>query len=352
MAIQIPSNLPVGNIIDFQRNDLISPPSAPAIVESLSAIDPRVALNMPMPVVNSAAGHALHDAIQDAVSKSGSAELHSLEPRMDKAVLLEISSRLGQNGLISPENQRTDMTNLLSQNLSRIDQTGSAALGQLLSDILEVDVPELGKLIATQNNQKLASEAVVNWPNAVSINSGQIDPKVAMGLLYQSLQNSGIFAADQLKKLVFPTGVEADGALLDVTGFEEKAAKLIAQVSADSPSARDSVKLLLRGDLLWQGQLMPRVEGRLYREDCWSADPNDPHQLQKGSQLTMDITLPNLGPIKVIGTQFGETVQLSIQVTDLKSQEVFTKTFQELIDQVRSQLDSEVYVSLKNEVLP
>jgi len=352
MAIQIPSNLPVSNIVDFQRNDLISPPSAPAIVESLSAIDPRVALNMPMPVVNSAAGHALHDAIQDAVAKSGSTELHSLEPRMDKAVLLEISSRVGQNRLIAPENQRTDMTNLLSQNLSRIDQTGSAALGQLLSDILEVDVPELGKQITTQNNQKLPSEAVVNWPNAVSTNSGQIDPKVALNLLYQNLQNSGIFAADQLKSLVFPTSVDADGLLLDVKGFEEKAAKLMAQVSADSPSARDSVKLLLRGDLLWQGQLMPRVEGRLYREDCWTADPNDPNQLQKGSQLTMDVTLPNLGPIKVIGTQFGETVQLSIQAADLKSQELFTKTLRELIDQVHSQIDSDVYVSIKNEGLP
>ena len=75
MAIQIPSSLPINNTVDFHRNDLVSPPSAPAVIESLGAIDPRVALKMPLPVVDSAAGHALHDALQDAAGKFGATNL-------------------------------------------------------------------------------------------------------------------------------------------------------------------------------------------------------------------------------------------------------------------------------------
>lgn len=350
MAIQIPSSLPVNNTVDFHRNDLVSPPSAPAVIESLGAIDPRVALKMPLPVVDSAAGHALHDAMQEAAAKFGAVNLQQLEPHVDKAVLLELSNTVGSNELIGTQDQNTDVQNLLSQNLSRLDKSGSAALGQLLSDILEVDVPELGEQVSIQNKSKVNSEVIVNWPNTLQAKAGeQVDPKLALGILYQNLQNSGIFAADQLKKLLLPAGSDADDRRMSVENFEDEATKLVSQLSADTPTVRDSVKLLLRGDLLWQGQLMPNVQGRLYREDAWETEDKPPFELQKGSRITLDVTLPNLGPFKVVGTQFGESVHVAIQAS-LEAKPVLANSFSRLLEQMHAQVDPDAKVSLKDAI--
>ena len=349
MAIQIPSSLPINNTVDFHRNDLVSPPSAPAVVESLGAIDPRVALKMPLPVVDSAAGHALHDAMQEAAAKFGSANLQQLEPHVDKAVLLELSNAVGSNALTDTKEQNKDVQNLLSQNLSRLDKLGSAALGQLLSNILEVDVPELGGQVSTQNKSKVNSEAIVNWPNMSQAKVGeQVDPKIAMGILYQNLQNSGIFAADQLKKLLLPAGSDGYDRKISPENFEDEAAKLVSQLSTDTSVVRDSVKLLLRGDLLWQGQLMPNVQGRLYREDAWELEDKPPFELQKGSRITLDVTLPNLGPFKVVGTQFGESVHVAIQASP-EAQSILADSFSKLLEQMHSQVDPDAKVSLKDE---
>jgi hypothetical protein len=349
MAIQIPSSLPINNTVDFHRNDLVSPPSAPTVVESLGAIDPRVAMKMPLPVVDSTAGNALHGALQDAVAKFGTTNLQQLEPHVEKAVLLKLSNAVGLNTLIDVQDQNVDVQNLLSQNLSRLDKLGSAALGQLLSNILEVDIPELGEQVSTQNKSKVNSEAIVNWPNTLQAKAGeQVDPKLAMAMLYQNLQNSGIFAADQLKKLLLPAGSDGSDRKISPENFEDEAARLVSQLSTDTSAVRDSVKLLLRGDLLWQGQLMPNVQGRLYREDAWETEDKPPFELQKGSRITLDVTLPNLGPFKVVGTQFGESVHVAIQASP-EAQSILANSFSKLLEQMHTQVDPDAKVSLKDE---
>ena len=346
MAIPIPSNLPINPVVDYHRNDLITPPSAPAVVESLGAIDPRVALRMPLPVGDSSAGAAMHDALQNAAARAGAAV--ASEPSVDQAVLLELSSMTADLAEASGNPSQARVTNLLSQSLARMDTLGGAALGQLLSDILAVDVPELGKSITTDAKAAVAQNAVVAWPGA----SAQIplvnvaDPKLAMATLYQNLQSSGIFAADQLKRLLFPASEDDGAPLATNNSVEAETANLVNQLSTDSPAVRDSVKLLLRGDILWQGQLMPNVQGRLYREDAWEADPEQPGQLQKGSRITMEVTLPNLGPFKVVGTQFGESVHVAVEGAP-EAQSTLTNAFSDLLEQMRAQVDPDAKVSLK-----
>ena len=351
MAIQIPSSLPISNTVDFQRNDLISPPTAPAVIESLAAIDPRVALKMPIPVNDSSAGKALHDGLQEAAAKFGSANLQNVEPHADKAVLLELSNALGKNRLLNTPDSQKDLANLLSQNLSRLDRSGSAALGQLLSSILTVDVPEFSEQIqAPKDSKTAASGVVVNWPNRAGIAENVTsDPRVAMGSLYQSLKNSGVFAADQLKKLLSPAGIDDLDELEKIGDLREGLTKLISQLSIDNPAIKDSVKLLLRGDLLWQGELTPNVHGRMYREDAWEADSKEPNHLQKGSQITMEVELPHLGVIKVVGAQFGEAIHISVEAKQRDTEDVFTSDFNVLLDRVRSQVDLDAQVSLKSE---
>lgn len=352
MAIQIPSSLPISNTVDFHRNDLVSPPSAPAVVESLGAVDPRVALKMPLPVVDSAAGHSLHDAIQDAVAKFGAINPQQFERHVDKAVLLELSRAVESSALNGHNNQNTDVENLLSQNLSNLDKSASAALGQLLSNILEIEISELGGQVSPKNKAGMNSEVIVNWPNLENTKADDfIDPKVAMGILYQNLKNSGIFAADQLKKLILPAGSDGDYQKISAESFQDEATRLVSQLSTDGSAVRDSVKLLLRGDLLWQGQLMPNVQGRLYREDAWEADEKPPFELKKGCRITLDVILPNLGPFKVVGTQFGESVHIAIQASP-EGQSVLVSSFPTLLEQMHAQVDPDAKISIKNEISP
>jgi hypothetical protein len=229
-----------------------------------------------------------------------------------------------------------------------MDTLGGAALGQLLSDILAVEVPELGKSVVTDAKGALGQNAVVNWPGTAAANPlvNAADPKLAMTVLYQNLQGSGIFAADQLRRLLFPAS-ENDGKSLATTGsVESESEALLGQINTESAVVKDSVKLLLRGDLLWQGQLMPNVQGRLYREDAWEADPDQPGQLQKGSRITMEVSLPNLGPFKIVGTQFGDSVHVAVEGA-AEAQSTLASSFAGLLEQMRTQVDPDAKVSLK-----
>ena len=346
MAIPIPPNLPINPVVDFQRNDLVTPPAAPAVVENLAAIDPRVALKMPLPVVDASTGAVLHDVLRNAAAKVGVAV--AAEPTVDQAVLLELSTMAGDLAEAAGNPSQARVVSLLSQSLARMDTLGSAALGQLLSDILAVDVPELGKSVLTDAKGALTQNAVVNWPGASSTNPvvNTADPKVAMTVLYQNLQSSGIFAADQLKRLLFPASEDDGKPLVTAGSIESESAALLGQITTDSAAVKDSVKLLLRGDLLWQGQLMPNVQGRLYREDAWEADPEQPGQLQKGSRITMEVTLPNLGPFKIVGTQFGDSVHVAVEGAP-SAQSTLANSFTGLLEQMRTQVDPDAKVSLK-----
>lgn len=351
MAIPIPPNLPINPVVDFHRNDLVSPPAAPTVVESLAAVDPRIALKMPLPVVDSSAGGSLQDVLQSAVGRGQPSTLLPTEPIVDQAVLLEISSLTGDQAEATGNPSQARVESLLSQSLNRMDTLGGAALGQMLSAILAVDVPELGQAVNTGNKNALQN-VVVNWPGANPANTNAAlanttDPRVAMNVLYQNLQTSGIFAADQLKKLLFPASDDGDMQSKVIRDIPTEAERLVGQLSS-SPALQDSVKLLLRGDLLWQGQLMPNVQGRLYREDAWQSDPQDPSQIQKGSKITMEVTLPNLGPFKVVGTQFGESVYVAIEASPV-SQATLANSFAQLLDQMHSQIDPDAKVSLKGE---
>jgi len=346
VPIPIPSNLSISPMVDVRKNDLVTPPTAPSVIESLSAIDPRIALNMPMPVGDSAAGNAVRTALQNGNLAELKTMLESGEPSVQQAVLLEISNLSSGKSDLPAKLTQANLNNLVSENLSKMDSLGSAALGQLLSDILVADTPESVPISRQQASLNPSNNVVVSWP-AIDVNHlNAQDPKTVLGALYQSLQASGIFAADQLKRVLFPAGNSDDVSnSFAPSGDHQQASELMAQLSNNAPIVQDSVRLLLRGDLLWQGQLMPNVQGRLYREDAWRSDPSQPNQLEKGSRITLEVGLPNLGPLKIIGTQFGESLQLAIQA-DSSAQASLSKAFPNLEEQLHAHIDPETRVSL------
>ena len=314
MTIPIPSGSPVNPVMDFRRNDLVTPPTAPAVIENVQAIDPRVALNMPIPVASSPDSAALRDVL--------------LASQPNNAVLLELSGTQAQ--------QETVLDPVLAQSLSKMDSLGSLALGQLLSDSLLNETANAGN----QSEQ-------VNWPGSLNSNSIALaaDPKDAMNALYQNLQNSGIFAADQLKKLLMPAGSMDEQHLQVLESTQQQVGGLLEQLATDNPAMKDAVKLLLRGDLVWQGQLTPNVQAKIYRSDAWETDPQNSSQLLKGSRLTMEVNLPNLGKIEVVGVQFGDQLNIQVKASNASNQ-ILLPQFDVLLEQMRDQIDAQANVSL------
>lgn len=341
MAIQIPTTgIATNPIVEFNRNDLVSPPSAPSVVENLKAIDPRVALNMTLPVADTNQSVSLHNAMQAALLKGS----QLAEPEMNQAVLLELSKSQAK---LDPAatNLIKDVKSTLSSSLSRLDNLGSAALGQLLSNILEAEEVDPNLALKNKNNT-----ATVVWPTGDREVALATDPRAAMNILYQNLQSSGLFAGEQIKKLLMPAAVSIAEETESFDGsVPQQAASLLGQLNTDSPQVRDAVKLLLRGDLAWYGLVLPNVYARIEREDAWQQSEEDPSQIIKGARITMEMDLPHLGKLKVIGTQFGESVNVRIEAS-AQTKSILSERLAELEDQISQHVKVETHVAISDGV--
>jgi hypothetical protein len=51
---------------------------------------------------------------------------------------------------------------------------------------------------------------------------------------------------------------------------------------------------------------------RIVREDAWRNNPGQVGELEKGAMLKVEITLPNLGQLRIVGSQWGEDISLHI----------------------------------------
>ena len=339
MAIQIPTTgIPANPIVEFHRNDLVNPPGAPSVVETLKAIDPRVALNMALPVNDANPSVTLHNAMQAAMLKGS----QLAEPGVNQAVLLELSKTQAK---LDPATAAVlaDAKSTVSPSLSRLDNLGSAALGQLLSNILEAE--DLDPNLALKNK---TNTAVVAWPSGDQNIPLASDPRSAMNILHQNLQNSGIFAGEQIKKLLMPAAVSIAEETETFDGdVPQQVAALLSQLKSDTPQVRDAVKLLLRGDLAWQGLLLPNLYVVFKREDAWQQSTEDPGQVMKGARITMEVDLPHLGKLKVVGTQFGESVNLTIE-TSAQTKSILSERLTDLKDQISQHVKVETHVAISD----
>jgi hypothetical protein len=89
-------------------------------------------------------------------------------------------------------------------------------------------------------------------------------------------------------------------------------AKWVAALEPDSEPAQQAAQMLTQGQMVWLADLAPGVPMRMVREDAWRNDANRPAQLEKGAMLRVELNLPNLGRIRVVGSQWGQDVSLQI----------------------------------------
>jgi hypothetical protein len=148
--------------------------------------------------------------------------------------------------------------------------------------------------------------------------------------IYQSIAGSNVFAAQRLNEAWMPRRVVANNAQpfetfqnADLKVFQQlaqpiqepSAAQLTQWVSAlepDSDAAEQAARMLSQGNMAWQAELVPGLPMRIVREDAWRNNPQQAGQLEKGAMLKVEITLPNLGELRILGSQWGQDISLHI----------------------------------------
>ena len=134
---------------------------------------------------------------------------------------------------------------------------------------------------------------------------------------------------------------------------EPSAAQLAQWVSAlepDSDAAEQAARMLTQGNMVWQAELVPGVPMRIVREDAWRNNPGQVGEIEKGAMLKVEITLPNLGQLRIVGSQWGQDISLHIShgSQDGNGKVNWTTLAPELLQELKTQGLSDV----KIEILP
>jgi hypothetical protein len=88
--------------------------------------------------------------------------------------------------------------------------------------------------------------------------------------------------------------------------------KWVAALEPDSEPAQQAAHMLTQGQMVWQSDLAPGIPMRLVREDAWRNAAHKPAHLEKGAMLKVEVDLPNLGRIRITGSQWGQDLSLQI----------------------------------------
>lgn len=91
--------------------------------------------------------------------------------------------------------------------------------------------------------------------------------------------------------------------------------KWVAALEPDSEHSQQAAHMLTQGQMVWQSELTPGIPMRIVREDAWRNAANKPAQLEKGAMLKVEFELPNLGRIRITGSQWGQDLSLQVAHT-------------------------------------
>jgi|GEM_PF-547179 len=389
MSLPIPSGLnpiPMGEI---RRNTDIQAPTAPVAVGGITPITARQALQMPEPVVTADQSSLARQALQRNFQENITTNAPALEPSVSQAAQLEISSQASNllpaqlnqmalnaktpyalAGLPTPVDNYETLTpsigNLASTLLSNQSTTSAEVntLNQLLSEILNHNPTESGNTPLGAGVQ--FNPTGVLWPNSDAATQTQLitnaalanDPKSVFSSLRESIKNSGMFAAEQLSHALIPaTDSSGYGPTLPNAFTHSPATpttamtpqQLMQQLDPNSSHIVDAIRLAMSGNLFWEGMLANQLPVKMKREDAWETNPNDPTQMIKGTRISVEIHLSNLGTTTIVGTQFNDQLSISIQNAQTDSQSMFQSQLSQLQEQLQQQDIAVPQIQLKTE---
>lgn len=88
--------------------------------------------------------------------------------------------------------------------------------------------------------------------------------------------------------------------------------KWVTALEPDSEQSQQAAHMLTQGQMVWQSELASGIPMRMVREDAWRNAANKPAQLEKGAMLKVEVELPNLGRIRITGSQWGQELFLQV----------------------------------------
>ncbi|WP_090129170.1 hypothetical protein [Limnohabitans sp. Rim11] len=160
-------------------------------------------------------------------------------------------------------------------------------------------------------------------PDAAPSPSDDVMP--ALLSIYQQIASSDMFAAQRLSEAWLPNKQKTQvhdsvGLLKEFKAIAQptsenttvQLSKWVAALEPDNDNAQQAAHMLTQGQMMWQADLAPGITMRMVREDAWRNAANKPAQLEKGALLKVEVELPNLGRIRITGSQWGEDLSLQI----------------------------------------
>ena len=297
----------------------MAPVSAvPGIPEDAQHLDSRVALQWAQPVLQAEKGQTARTALSvplavQIVKPLNIKGFESQGPDPDALLKGEVHPML-EEGLASWINfVLTKPSPHLRFNVSQPNtaSTTETASGDEIKQTSQVKVePANAEPDTTSTQVKLATKTTTASVLPVLLN------------LYEALANSEIFAAQRLSEAWLPKRVkphlgeakEAFNSMAQPIAEPSisQLTKWVAALEPDSEHAQQAAQMLTQGQMVWQAELAPGIPMRLVREDAWRNQANKPAQLEKGATLKVEVELPNLGRIRIVGSQWGSDLSLQI----------------------------------------
>ena len=314
--------------------------AVPGVAEEAQSLDSRVALQWTQPVFAGAEGQAGRSALTAPVP-------HALLQAPKTAVPGYQPQGADPDALKSG-----DVHPLLAQGLS------TWLSGVLAKPSSAANVASLAMLMANG----LGKTTVKPAGNEAATTSSEVMSQLKS--IYQNLVGSDVFAAQRLNEAWMPRRVVANNAQpteafqnADLKVFQQlaqpiqepSAAQLTQWVSAlepDSDAAEQAARMLSQGNMVWQAELVPGLPMRIVREDAWRNNPQQAGQLEKGAMLKVEITLPNLGELRILGSQWGQDISLHIShgKPDISGRVNWTTLAPELLQELKMQGVTDVRV--------
>ena len=303
----------------LEASPVVPVSAVPGVAEEAQSLDSRVALQWTQPVFAGAEGQsgrsALAAPLPEALLQSPKTAVPGYEPQGADPDALK-------SGDVHP---------LLAQGLS------SWISGVLAKSSGNDNASNLNPLLVNNSLIQTSTQAELNGASSAgqaktTIQASLSTPAEVLSQLkniYQSIAGSDVFAAQRLNEAWMPRKLVAHTASSKALANthletlqqlaqpiqEPSAAQLTQWITAlepDSDAAEQAARMLTQGSMVWQAELVPGLPMSIVREDAWRNNPEQAGQLEKGAMLKVDITLTNLGQLRIVGSQWGQDISLHI----------------------------------------
>ena len=309
----------------------IAPVSAvPGVPEDAQSLDSRVALQWTQPAFAGAEGQAgrsvLAAPLPEALLQSPKSAVPGFQPQgadPDALKAGDVHPLLAQglstwlNGVLAKSSGNANLADLSMLMAKVVEQSSKNSVVNTASDKAANATG-----LASTSAQVIPAQASASTPASMVL--GQLKN------IYQALAGSDVFAAQRLNEAWMPrrvvthnkTASEAsqNSALSEFQQLaqpiqEPSQAQLtqwVAALEPDSEAAEQAARMLSQGNMVWQAELVPGLPMRIVREDAWRNNPQQAGQLEKGAMLKVEVTLPHLGTLRILGSQWGQDISLQV----------------------------------------